>query len=248
VRERLTALASQRAGTIVRTVPQRPKNFRIESVAVRPVDPVRLVPTGPGKAAPATFLAEVRLAEPELLVELGVQVQPGGRPVVHHISVWATPATPLTSGSLHKVLLDPIVRAALDEAQQTIEERSDVAPGAFHVPGEPEEQLWVMTPAGADERVRQIARLYLDAMTAGSKSPGLDAANAVHISRAQAARYIKRARDLGLLPPLEELLKAPAPEQHDPRVDPVADPPVKPDPGPSIFRDPSTPWPGQDKS
>lgn len=244
MRGRPTSLASQRAGTIVRTVPARPKNFRIESVDVRDPDPERPaapVLTAQGKAAPSTFVADVRLAEPDLLVEVGIRMQAGGRPVVHHVTVWATPATPLTSGSLHKVLLDPIVRAALEEAQQPVEEMPDFAPGAFHVPGEPEEQLWVSTPARADDRVRQIARLYKEAVTAGSKSPGLDAANAVGISRAQAARYIKRARDLGLLPPLEEVFKAPAPEAHAAPVNGAST--TKPEHGPSIFHDPSGPRP-----
>lgn len=236
------ALASQRPSTIVIAMPQRPKDFRIDSVTVRPDPGAHPVPTGPGMAAPSVFVADVHLAVPDLYVKVGIKVAGGGLPVVHAITVRATASTPLTSTSLRKVLLDPIVRAALAEASQLVEDRSDVAPGAFHVPGEPEYQLWAVTPAGAADRVHQIARLYREAVTAGSKSPGQDAADAVHISRGQAARYIRKARELGLLAPLEEILKAAAPGE------PVPVSTEKPEHGPSIFRDPSGPRPWEERA
>lgn len=234
------ALAWQRRGVIVEAMPQRPRNFEIAHVATEPAERAAMVSTGPGLAAPSRFMAYVQLAIPSLRLTLAIIVTSGGLPIVDYVTIWGNGQDPLSSGLLRKVLLDPIIRAAVAEASVPVTDRPDVAPGAFHVDGEPEEQLWVSTPAGATERVQQIARLYNEALTAGSRSPGLEAANAVHISRAQAARYIKRARDLGLIPPVGEVTGTARPALDDVPVQPAE----KWDPGPAPFRDPAEPWPG----
>ena len=190
-----SALASQWRGVIVGAMPQQPRSFAIASVDVEPDGGVAPVRTGPATAVPSRFVAYLELADPELRVAVRIRVTPGGSPAVEEMHVWAGDRTPLTSGTLRKVLLDPIARAAMTAAAQPVTERPDIAPGAYQIEGEAEHQAWVSAPAGATDRVRQVARLYTEALTAGSKSPGLDAANAVHISRAQAARYIKRARE-----------------------------------------------------
>jgi hypothetical protein len=199
-----SALASQCPGVIVGPMPQLPRNFAIGSVTVHPDEDVAPVRTGPGTAVPSRFIAELQLAEPDLRVAVAIRVTPGGSPAVEAMQVWASNRTPLTSGTLRKVLVDPIVRASMAAAAQPVTDRPDIAPGAYQIQGDAEHQAWISAPAGATDRVRQVARLYTEALTAGSKSPGQDAANAVHISRAQAARYIKRARELGLIPPLGE--------------------------------------------
>ncbi len=205
-------------------MPQRPKSFRIDSVAVRPDPQAAPVRTGPGTAAPGVFVADVHLAVPDIHLKLGIRITAGGLPVVQALTVWASDQTPLTSGTLRKILLDPIVRAAAGEAARQVRDRSDVAPGAFHVDGAAEDELWVTAPAGATERVQQIARLYNDALMTG-RPPGLEAANAVHISRAQAARYIRKARELGLIPPVGEVTGVVRPPAVWPvRVDPVGAP------------------------
>jgi hypothetical protein len=229
-------LTWQRHRTRVRPMPQRPKNFRIARVEVTEAGPAR-VRTGPDAAAPARFTAAVQLAVPDLRVDVDILVTPGGLPTVQRLTVWASPTTALTSSSLRQVLLDPVVRAAVAAASGPTTERPDLMPGAFQVKGDPEGQAWVSAPAGADDRVRQVARLYNEALSAGSKAPALDVSETVHISRSQVARYIRKARDLGLIPPVGEVFR-PVPAA-------APQPPAgKPDPGPAIFRDPAAPWPG----
>lgn len=204
-------LALQRRSTIVRLVPQRPRNFDISHVSVESAERTAMIRTGPGVAAPQRFTAYVDLASPALRLRLTVVVSPGGLPVVETMKIWGSSQTPLTSGTLRKILMDPIVRAAIAEASVPATDRPDIAPGAFQVEGH-EHEAWIGAPAGATDRVRQIARLYNEALTAGSRAPSLEAAEAVHISRAQAARYVRKARELDLIPPVGEVTGArPAP-------------------------------------
>lgn len=230
-------LACHRRDTKVRPMPQRPKNFRIARLEVTPASPSPArVRTGPDAAAPARFTAAVQLAAPDLHVDVDILVTPGGLPAVQRLTVWASPTTALTSSSLRQVLLDPVVRAAVAAASEPTAERPDLMPGAFQVEGDPEGQAWVSAPAGADGRVRQVARLYNEALSAGSKAPALDVSETVHISRSQAARYIRKARELGLIPPVGDVFR-PVPAAPQP-------PAGRPDPGAPIFRDPAAPWPG----
>src|SRR6185503_4954466 len=112
------SLAPHCRRTIVSAVPQRPRNFEIASVDVRPVDGSHPVPTGPGAAAPSRFIADVILAVPDLRVEVGINVAAGGEPSVAVLAIFPTASTPLTSGVLRKILMDQIVRAAVAEASQ----------------------------------------------------------------------------------------------------------------------------------
>jgi hypothetical protein len=230
-------LASQRQRTIVRAMPQRPKHLKIASVDVTPAERSAPVRTGPGTAAPSRFTADVQLEAPDLHVSITIRVSAGGLPVVDTLTVRPTPRTPLTSGTVRQILLDPIVRAALAAAVKPVTGRPDIAPGAFQVAGDSEYEAWVTAPAGATERVQQIARLYNEALTAGSRSPGLEAANAVHLSRAQAARYIKKAREAGLIPPIGEVTRTAQPAATGAAA-------AKPDPGLSIFISPDDRLPG----
>lgn len=51
---------------------------------------------------------------------------------------------------------------------------------------------------------RKVARLYAQAVTWGSRSPISDVAQSLDISKAQASRLVRRAREAGLLPPVGE--------------------------------------------
>lgn len=53
------------------------------------------------------------------------------------------------------------------------------------------------------DRAREAARVYSDAVKRGSRAPAVAVANEMGYSRSQVARYIRRARELGLLSRLE---------------------------------------------
>jgi hypothetical protein len=55
----------------------------------------------------------------------------------------------------------------------------------------------------SEDDARLAAQIYSEAVAAGSRAPAVAVANALNRSRAQAARYIRRARELGLLSPLD---------------------------------------------
>lgn len=189
-------------------MPARAQTFRIGRIHVTPHESSTQIRTGPGTAAPSRFQADVMLEIPAMHAVVNVMVGDGGLPVVEQLGMEPLPGTMLTSTTLRAVLLDPIVRAALKEASRPVVERPDVAAGAFQVDGDPDEtHAWVSVPAGADDRVLQVARLYREALAAGSRSPAADAAAAVHISRAQVARYIRRARAGGLIPPVDQVIR-----------------------------------------
>ena len=89
-------------------------------------------------------------------------------PVVEELALQPVRGSALTSTTSRAVLLDPIVQAAVKAASKRVTERPDVAPGAFQVEGQPDERrAWVSVPAGADERVLQVARLYRQSLAAG---------------------------------------------------------------------------------
>ena len=55
----------------------------------------------------------------------------------------------------------------------------------------------------ADENARRAAQIYSDAVAAGNSAPAVAVAVIMDRSRSQVARYIRRARELELLPPLD---------------------------------------------
>lgn len=185
-----------------RPVAQQPKNFRIASVVVFPGEHVGSVRISPTEAVPARFRAQALLEVPPLLVELEVFVEPGGFPRVDELTIRATNKARLTGATLRQVLLDQLLRAAIAEASIPAIDRSDVAPGAFQTSADDEQTAWIGMPPGASERVRLVAEIYNRNVAAGSRAPTQAVADTIHISRPQASRYVKRARELNLLPPV----------------------------------------------
>lgn len=189
------------------TDPYRPdvamtsKNFQIAAVSVRPTDRAAMIRISAAEAVPARFTARVVLTQPKLDVEITVVVESGGFPRAESLTVQATNTTPLTGTTLRQVLLDPILRAAIAEASVPAVDRSDVAAGAFQVEGEAERALWIGAAPGSTERLRLAASIYNRRVAAGSRSPTQDMAEALNVSRPQASRYVKQARDAGLIPP-----------------------------------------------
>jgi hypothetical protein len=117
---------------------------------------------------------------------------------------------PITTSMLRQVLVDQLLQRAVEEAtvpsvvrtewleslpiaiQQTAQ-RSDKA-------GEPKLTADERTRAQFDEDAQTAAQLWSDAVASGSRSPGIAVAQGMNRSRSQVARYIRRARQLKLLP------------------------------------------------
>jgi hypothetical protein len=205
-------------------MPQRPKTFTIGRVQIHPHERTAQIRTGPRTAAPSRFSAIIQTKAPDLEIAVAIVLEEGGTPVVEELVVHPSPGTRLSSTTLRGLLLDPVVRSAVQAASRPVIERPDVHRNAFQIKGEPgENQAWVSVPAGADERVQQVARLYREALAAGSRAPAEEAAKAVNISRAQVARYIRRARAAGLLPPVADVVKGLVPPVAPPVPEPEQD-------------------------
>ena len=200
-------------------MPQRPKTFRIGHIVVQAHERSAMVRTGPKRAAPSRFTAYAQLRNPDVQVAVTVALEDGAVPVVEELAIRPGKKTPVNSTVLRGILLDQIVPAVVKAASKPITERPDVLPGAFQVSGEPDEnQAWVSPAPGANEKVLQAARIYRDALSAGSRAPAAIAAEEMKLSRAQVARYIRKAREAGLLPSVDDVVKGrvPAPASRAP--------------------------------
>jgi hypothetical protein len=178
-------------------VPRLPKNFAIGSVVVEPAPGHRLLSTGGNKAVPSDFKAHVKVVSPAVTVTITMCVQPETGPVVEELCVRAKPAAPVSTSVMRQILVDQLVAAAMREA--VMDWPLDAVLAAAVGPRE-EGRLRVRQQAEADSRT--AARIYSAAVAAGNKAPAVAVADAMNRSRSQVARYIRSARELGLLPPL----------------------------------------------
>lgn len=199
----------------------RPAVFVIKSVDIQFKEKrVLWIRTGPGRAAPSRFTAVIETRNPSLYVALYLRLPGGDAPVIEQLSIRPGPGTAVSAGVLRGVLVDRLVQAAVKKASRRTTERPDVAAGAFQVQGTSAMVANISRYPGADERVRQAAELYRDALARGSRSPAADAAEAMNLSRAQIARYIRRARDARLLPPVGDVVRRRAPEESSTHFEP----------------------------
>lgn len=193
-------------------VPRPPTNFKISSVFVQR-DQQRdgassgPVPISATAAVPPRFRALIALERPKLAVTLDVVLTtPGNRPVVVALSMEANTQTPITTSALRGVLVDQLLAAAMAEASETIVRAPEQHPAAFRTE---DGQTWFgpMPFEGAladkaNRRAADAALIYEAATAVANRAPAVAVATEMGVSRAQAARYIRRARELGLLPPL----------------------------------------------
>lgn len=195
----------------LRGVPREPKSFKIKAVVVQRHERTGIIRTGPDTAVPKRFVAVVALERPLLTVRMDVLVdQAGTRPRLVELHLQTDIRASITTSTLRQVLIDQLLQAVMEEATLRVVAQPEVHPHAFGVVGEPENQGWVSPPPRPhgrghntpDDQVREAARIYSEAVTRGSRAPGVAVAEAMGYSRAQVARYIRRARELGLLPPL----------------------------------------------
>lgn len=216
----------------------------------------------PGVAAPSLIIANAELADVGLLVSFTVRVANGGTIRVHRLNVQPldmTSANPaITSRALRSIRLDELARQSVRELEQPVSMREDYAEGAFQMTADPDriwastmhmkdvqnpqDMLWVSRPVPGRRRTSReqaelAARVYAEAVDSGSRAPTQAVANELGYSRSQASRMIRTARDLGLLGKPTTSVEA-APTDQGSR--------VKPEAGPSIFRDPNGPRPWEE--
>lgn len=187
-----------------------PKDVRIAGAFVTPGERAGWVRTGATTAVPSQIVAQLHLVEPSVEVKMFIAVDAGARAEIREFAVSPrNKATAISNSLLRRIPIDYLMRAALERASVTVAERSDIQPGAFQLPGDPEHQAWVSPPpppeAGrgqqmSPERVQKAAEVYRQALATGSRSPGMVVAETLHYSRATAARDIRLARERGLLP------------------------------------------------
>lgn len=212
--------------------------------------------TRQGFAAPSLITARADLEDIGLVVTFALRVASGG---THHVmsldvrprGMGNQPA--ITARALRAIRLDQLAREAVTQLERPVVMRPDHAYGAFQIIDDPdriwashghlrditnpEDLIWVSRPVPGHQRTPReqaeiAAQLYTQAVADGSRAPTQAVADQLGYSRSQASRMIRTARDLGLLGNAVST----APEQPQAL-------PVKPEPGPSIFLDPSKPRP-----
>jgi len=218
-----------------------------EQLRAEPGEHSRPVLVRKGVSAPSTVVAAVALPELGVAVALTVRVDVGGTVRVAELSVHAreTPTTAaITVRALRSIKLDALAREAVRQCESPVIMREDVMPGAFQLPGDDPNVLWVPgggrvpgRPHTPREQAERAAKLYTEAVASGSRAPTQAVAAELFCSRSHASRLIRSARDLGLL----ANPGAPTTTPSEAPTAPITD--QKPEPGPSIFRDPNEPWP-----
>lgn len=193
-RQTRRALLAEQAPPYRPDVPRAPKNFQIAWGTVEPLDDhPGYLRTGPDTAVPSRFEASFSLVTPPASVTLEVFVGADLRPRVAELAIRSNVQTPITTSVLRRVLVDQLLREALTLA---------TVPAA-------DQEKWITTRPqetrhpDEDENANIAATIYAEAVASGSRAPTKAVALSMGRSRAQAARYIRRARELGLIPAWE---------------------------------------------
>lgn len=187
-------------------------------------------------AVPTWFKATIQLERPLFLVTINISMELG-RPVVRKLEVTpgrrnseGTFSAPrgegITTTNLRQLLIDRLVRAAVEKAKRpaTSAHREvssalrgsgvpaaaadELARAAFNVGGDDLTTTVAriaLTPLAGrgretpKDRIVKAATIYRNAVAAGSKSPVKDVGIALNYSTSQASRYLAAARADGLL-------------------------------------------------
>lgn len=206
-------------------MPRAPKDFTVTSVQIQRASSFpRLI--AEGVAAPDRFEAEIEVAELPFSVIVTVMIGFGGEALAKRVEAVAPEDGSVTTSALRKVLVDQLVKAAVSEAAFEVKMQprgaggissgssADAAfvvdgPDPFGGPGpvtymQPDALPLTGRQQRQDERARRAAAIFSEAVASGSRAPSDAVAREMGYSRSQAARYIKHARELGLLPALDE--------------------------------------------
>ncbi|SDC73466.1 hypothetical protein SAMN05216174_10444 [Actinokineospora iranica] len=169
-------------------------DFQIAWVSpAEPREPVNYVRTGPDTAMPIRFRASIALAVPDAAVTIEVFTGADMRPRINELVIRSSVQKPITTSVLRQVLVDQLLRAAVKEAEVPVDSLSaGTVLGTQPVPA----------TGKADEDASIAARIYREAVASGNPAPAMAVASSMGRSRAQVARYIRKARQMGLLPEL----------------------------------------------
>lgn len=170
--------------------------YEVDVIRVSPHHGTTLVRTGPTTGAPATFSTTCYVDRSRIAIIGTIRVLPGGHAAMVEMTIQPGPATgsidtPVTTSALRRVHVDQIVKAALAEATVDMPPGSDVDA----------ERVTERVQSSVKARASGAAKVYADAVAQGSKAPTEAVAAALGVSRPQASRYVRAARDAGLLPP-----------------------------------------------
>lgn len=220
-------------------MPREPKagTFVVDGVDVDPpTSYIAWMMVDQATAVPVRFSARFLLSEPLFVVSMDLAME-GIRPVVRRIEavrgrvnergIVVDTEGGITTTNLRQILVDRLVRLAVEKVRQPIEQlpeearaqliRGGAEPAfadrftrnAFRIPGvTPPGQYQFSPPPPAHterkstrDRVAEAAQHYRQAVENGSHAPGKDVALVMGISTSQASRYLKSAREAGLLDP-----------------------------------------------
>jgi hypothetical protein len=159
------------------------------------------VPVAPGNmCVPQSFRVSVRLGAPHnLAVELSIEVVEGARPTVVELKVIPHfgPSSPVTSAMLRSIPVEALTRIVIEQVAEPLIDRGG---GRFARASDPPE-VFRVGPAPGGDATHEAAQIYSGAITANVHNPTELVADQMHVSRSTASRYIREARNLGLLPP-----------------------------------------------
>lgn len=152
------------------------------------------VRTGPGTALPSRLRARFVVTDPAIDVTMRILVDGSGRPGVGSIEINCSPGVSVSINLMKRVPVDAMMREAL--ARSTVK-RPEPSPA--------EAPKYARFRPIAADRVEHAAEVYRLALAGGSTAPTEVVAVTLGYSRATASRDVRRARKLGLIPPLAEL-------------------------------------------
>lgn len=168
-------------------------NLEIEDVTIQQEPHIGMIPLGASTEIPEYFTARFTVKPQDLIVLLDIEVM-DSQPHIIKLCV-----EPSTDGSINRSVLrtipiDYLFRVALATA----------IVGQTHTGlNDDLRKQWVDMGGGAPGRVRIAAELYNKAVEAHSASPAKDVGEALGVSRANIARYLRvaRAQEPPLIPP-----------------------------------------------
>jgi hypothetical protein len=198
----------QRSKTYLRAMPREATTIEIMNIRTKSLA-AGVVRTGAETGVPTRFQATITLARPALTVRLEVRCALNNPAEIRKVEI--TPRVgSITASSVRALALEHLLRQSLAAAQIAIEPRADIGPDAFQLTGDAPD-VYRMGDAKrsahqqrADELAAQAAVFYQEAVAQGRGAPAEAVAAALHKSRSQVARYIRRARELNLIPPLAQ--------------------------------------------
>jgi len=152
------------------------------------------VRTGPGTALPSRLNARFVVADPAVDVTMRILVDGSGRPVVGSLTIDCKPGVNVSITLMRRLPVDAMMREALNRSAV---QRPEPTPA--------EAPKYTRFRPVDEDRVKRVAEVYRLALAGGSIAPTEVVAATLGYSRATASRDVRRARKVGLIPPLAEL-------------------------------------------